>query len=672
MRTELKNCSSSEMEIVPLTNLTFSPSYFEDEVREGFFVSSMMKRYWACQLKVLSVIASICEKHNLRWFAEYGTMMGAVRHGGYIPWDDDLDICMLREDFEKFFEVAEVEAPKEYQFLTISRTPGYEEITGRVVNCRNIDYSREHLQEFFGCPYTVGVDIFPLDGIYNDPEKEKERLFRAKKVLDKIKSAPDSRKHELLCQVEKIYSECPTKGAENLALMPFYVSEGHHIFPSALYENSIEMKFENTSIRVIARYEELLELEYGNYLSINKRGGMHNYPVYCEQEQILRDNIGRNPYRYTLNYNELLMSVQRYVKKLTDTLSGNAAANTSRKKIVAFLPCKAAWWSTMEPLWRACESNPEIEVHVLPIFYYDSDFNGSILEKHDERDLFPDYVQVEPCEKFDFETIHPDAIVTQVPYDGYSTVMTVHEYFYSANLLNFTDELIYIPYMEMDTPEEKGDKASTAISVFIEQEGVVNADRIIIRDSKLRDFYEEHLIEMTGEDTRKYWEQKIVTLEDEIKKLAEDRELTPSVEEQPATVNESEEKEWDSFLGAYAGRKVIVYHIAISFLLRDRLKSIDKINRAIETFSDAGDKICAVILPQEQVLTDLKEIDEDLWQQFLELTENVKKANNCIYDEKRVSLKHMDKWSGYYGDADPLVRKCVLMNIPVMIENIEV
>lgn len=662
-------------ELVQLTNLTFPSSFFEDEVREGFFVSSMMKRYWASQLKVLSVIASICKKHDIKWFAEYGTMMGAVRHGGYIPWDDDLDICMLRDDFERFFEVAQAEAPEGYQLLTISRAPGYEEITGRVVNCRNIDYSPSHLEEFYGCPYTVGVDIFPLDGVYNDPDKEKERNFRAKKVLQRLQGASGSRRHELLCQVEKIYSECPTTGAENLALMPFYISEGHHLFPKELYDKRIEMSFENTSIYVVARYEELLELEYGNYLNINKHGGMHNYPVYCEQEELLKEKIGHNPYRYTLNYNELLMSVQRYVKKLTDSLSSAGVQQISKKKVVTFLPCKAKWWSTMEPLWRAYSSNPEYEVHVLPIFYYDSDYNGNILDRHDERDLFPEYLRVEPCEKFDFETIHPDIIVMQVPYDGYSTVMTVHEFFYSANLQNFTDELVYVPYMEMDAPEEKGDKAATAISVFMEQEGVVNADRIVIRDSRLRDFYEERLIEMTGEDTRKYWEQKIVLMVDEIKRLSEGQsteESTKIYEENGDHSNGKEEPDWDAFLGVYAGRKVIVYHITISFLLRDRVKSVEKISRAIEIFENAGDKVCAIILPQEQILTELEAIDRELWERFLGMVDKIKKANNCIYDEQGISLKYMSKWNGYYGDADPLVRKCVLMKIPVMIENIDV
>ena len=132
------------------------------------------------------------------------------------------------------------------------------------------------------------------------------------------------------------------------------------------------------------------------------------------------------------------------------------------------------------------------------------------------------------------------------------------------------------------------------------------------------------------------------------------------------------DSDWNEFLGIYAGRKVVVYHITISFLLRDRNKSIDKISRSIETFVNAGEKICAIIVPQKQILTDLERIDMDLWEKYLDLTDIIRKSQNCIYDEGGFSLDFMEKWNGYYGDADPLVRKCVLKNIPVMIENIDV
>ena len=75
--------------------MEFSHEYFDDEIREDFYVSGLMKRVWAANLEVMSDVAKVCEKHNIRWFADYGTLLGAVRHGGCIPWDDDLDVGMF-------------------------------------------------------------------------------------------------------------------------------------------------------------------------------------------------------------------------------------------------------------------------------------------------------------------------------------------------------------------------------------------------------------------------------------------------------------------------------------------------------------------------------------------------------------------------------------------------
>ncbi len=699
-----------------LTNLTIPPAYFQPEVREGFYISTMMKRYFASQLKVLSLVASICEKYGITWYADYGTLLGAVRHGGYVPWDDDFDICMMRDDYNKFFEVAAKELPEGFEILTIDREPEYREFIGRVVNSHAIDFGIAHMREFYGCPYTVGIDIFPLDGLYKDEAKEKDRRDRASVAISKLKEAEDAGKSgklvwELRKKVEKIFSECPVRSADDVALMVFYVPYGHHIFPKKLYKNIVKMPFENTYLNVNARYEELLELEYGDFMRIVKSGGMHEYPVYAEQERMLRDHFGKDPYGYTWEPTQLLSSVQRYVQKASQMLAEKAEVKDDNrdnqaeaennlinpgdwsceieKKIAVFLPVRAKWWDTMEPLWKAYSTDHEYEVYVLPIFYYDCDFEGNIYDKHDERALFPDYVQVSDCEKFDFAGIHPDVIVMQVPYDGHNTAMTVHEFFYSANLLKFTDELVYVPYLDMDAPAEPGDKASTAIKAFVQQEGVFNADRVVVRGKALRDFYVESLIEMTGADTASFWNQKVVELESAVNGLGNEGEnlesgrngLGNAGNTQPSPgvsdggrCTDGEEDRWSAFLGKYAGRKVIIYHITLGFLLRDRDRSIDKIIRSFKIFADAGDRVVAVIVPQAQVITELPEIDGELWEKYQELVGKLEQGNisNCIYDPNGFSLEYMDKWAGYYGDAAPLVREFVNRGIPVMIENIDV
>ena len=110
----------------------FPDNYFEKEIRNGFEVSSMMKRAWAGQIEVLSVIREICERHNILWFADYGTLLGAVRHKGFIPWDDDMDIGMTRDNLNNFIKYAKDELPDEYKLLCMDLEPQYDSLIVRV------------------------------------------------------------------------------------------------------------------------------------------------------------------------------------------------------------------------------------------------------------------------------------------------------------------------------------------------------------------------------------------------------------------------------------------------------------------------------------------------------------------------------------------------------------
>ena len=87
-------------------------------MRSGFLVKSDRKKLWNAELEIYNEFRRICEKYNLRFFAGHGTLLGAVRHGGFIPWDDDMDFAMFRPDYEKFKEVARKEIQYPY-FLSI-------------------------------------------------------------------------------------------------------------------------------------------------------------------------------------------------------------------------------------------------------------------------------------------------------------------------------------------------------------------------------------------------------------------------------------------------------------------------------------------------------------------------------------------------------------------------
>ena len=103
--------------------LNFPNGWFDAEERDGFLISEEMKRAWAAQLETLKVISDICDQYGFHYFAYWGTLLGAVRHQGFVPWDDDMDIGMLRQDLTRFLSIAKEVLPEGYYIRSWQNDP---------------------------------------------------------------------------------------------------------------------------------------------------------------------------------------------------------------------------------------------------------------------------------------------------------------------------------------------------------------------------------------------------------------------------------------------------------------------------------------------------------------------------------------------------------------------
>ena len=298
----------------------FEESYFRGEEREGFYVSSMMKRAWAAQIEVLQVLDDICKRHNITYFADWGTLLGAIRHRGFIPWDDDIDIAMKRVDYMRFLDVAVKELPRGYCVLTpdnISAWKGWKESLSRIVNTTDIPLQGELLQKYHGFPYMVGIDIFPLDFLPINKEEESIQLnmFVAANTLGRAwinEELPTAEKMEKLWEVERIcnikfvknrlYKEQllglsdkiaamywdTEEEAEELAMFGEWVHNDSLRMPVSCYQSIIQVPFENTTIPVPVGYEKILEAYYGkDWRMPVKSTASHEYPFYKKQQKEL-------------------------------------------------------------------------------------------------------------------------------------------------------------------------------------------------------------------------------------------------------------------------------------------------------------------------------------------------------------------------------------------------
>lgn len=226
-----------------------------------------LKETQAIITDILKDIDDFCRRHSIRYSLAYGTMLGAVRHRGFIPWDDDADIFMLREDFDRFI--------KEYKSnrYHLLFQPGSKEkfiVSGYAKVC---DPTTKVINHPMTCSYGVFVDIFPLDFVPENPKTQHERMHLLRKFTNRLYHR---QKKDLISiikshgkSLEKWWEKCnETIHSEEFSKSPL-VAHGlgaqnyKTILPVKWFDNLKEISFEGHNFMGFSETDKYLSMVYG-------------------------------------------------------------------------------------------------------------------------------------------------------------------------------------------------------------------------------------------------------------------------------------------------------------------------------------------------------------------------------------------------------------------------
>lgn len=266
----------------------------------------ILKKLQVKELEILKDFQKICEENKLPYFATGGTAIGALRHEGFIPWDDDIDVVMLREDYEKFMKIAPSIMGEKYEFMTAETEEKYPLMFGKMIlkGTRFVESAYEQANY----PLGIFIDIFPYD---KTSEDQKERKYLQKKtwfwgrmhVLSLITQPvlPDSlpawkKKVSLLgCKcihyLLKIIGMTPKKtNRYYLKWALKFQNSDSDLYIDYSYINSeklmvrkkdifplIMKPFEDTTVSLVREYDKFLRPDYGDYMKMPPEEERHNH-----------------------------------------------------------------------------------------------------------------------------------------------------------------------------------------------------------------------------------------------------------------------------------------------------------------------------------------------------------------------------------------------------------
>lgn len=280
--------------------LSLPEGFLEEEVRCDYTVSKEMKKVWAVELDLLSEFQRVCKLHNIKHAVWAGTMLGAIRHKGFIPWDDDIDVMMMRDEYERLCKLAH-EFKHPYFFQTEETDPGSLRGHAQLRNSETTAILKHELK--FKRPFNQGIfiDIFPLD---NCPDNQtifklggylSKFLKKCSSLFANISVRHDNKNdnvfvrllHKLFYPINKwlmdvfyhafefVVKNIGSKKSSKVSMLSvFYFMEKMKL-KKVWMESLTEVPFENITVSVPSSYEEVLTSYFGDWHQFVKGGSLH-------------------------------------------------------------------------------------------------------------------------------------------------------------------------------------------------------------------------------------------------------------------------------------------------------------------------------------------------------------------------------------------------------------
>ncbi|MDD6400747.1 MAG: LicD family protein [Lachnospiraceae bacterium] len=287
--------------------LKIPDDFFEEETKCDYVVSRKMKEIWAVELDLLNELLKVCKKYNLKIYADGGTTLGALRHKGYIPWDDDIDMVMLRDDYKRLCEVAESEFSEPYFFQTEQTDEGSLRGHAQLRNSNTTGALEKEADRKLSFNQGIFIDIFPLDAIPDDDDekdiyfdelvKAKEKYWKFARWTSRVRDSKNIVKRIIKYCIGSVlklfikkniffdrfeiledkYNSTRTKRIGKLCFSPI---PEKRIWKRSWFDDVEWMPFEMLEIPVPIGHDEMMDTFFGDWRTPKKVSSTHGGVIF--------------------------------------------------------------------------------------------------------------------------------------------------------------------------------------------------------------------------------------------------------------------------------------------------------------------------------------------------------------------------------------------------------